>query len=137
MPSTHRQVQLWTKRNLVLLYCENYEEAREKLRSALYFITSKLTLESEVLLATTENENYKHHIEDIQHLLWVFIKDTGRKRMEYNLLEDRDSTVNELEEYLKECQNEVTHILEYVGWTPEHFIKVSYTTGIANTFNDK
>lgn len=43
--------------------------------------------------------------------------------MEYNLLEDRDSTVNELEEYLKECQNEVTHILEYVGWTPEHFIK--------------
>ncbi|CAG2210693.1 unnamed protein product [Mytilus edulis] len=60
-----------------LLYCENYEEAREKLRSALYFITSKLTLESEVLLATTENENYKHHIEDIQHLLGVFIKDTG------------------------------------------------------------
>ncbi|CAG2258159.1 unnamed protein product [Mytilus edulis] len=61
-----------------LLDCENYEEAREKLRSALYFITSKLTLESEVLLATTENDNYKHHIEDIQHLLGVFIKDTGR-----------------------------------------------------------
>ncbi|VDI56199.1 Hypothetical predicted protein [Mytilus galloprovincialis] len=61
-----------------LLDCENYEEAREKLRSALYFITSKLTLESEVLLATTENDNYKHHIEDIQDLLGVFIKDTGR-----------------------------------------------------------
>ncbi|XP_063426439.1 U11/U12 small nuclear ribonucleoprotein 48 kDa protein-like isoform X1 [Mytilus trossulus] len=43
--------------------------------------------------------------------------------MEYNLLEDRDSTVRELQSYLKECQNEVTHILEYVGWTPEHFIK--------------
>ncbi|XP_063442171.1 uncharacterized protein LOC134722480 [Mytilus trossulus] len=61
-----------------LLDCENYEEAREKLRSALYFITAKLTLESEVLLATTENDNYKHHLEDIQHLLGVFIKDTGR-----------------------------------------------------------
>ena len=60
-----------------LLNCENYE-GREKLRSALYFITSKLTLESEVLLATTENENYKHHIEDIQYLVGVFIKDTGR-----------------------------------------------------------
>ncbi|XP_052106821.1 U11/U12 small nuclear ribonucleoprotein 48 kDa protein-like isoform X2 [Mytilus californianus] len=43
--------------------------------------------------------------------------------MEYNMLEDRDSTVRELQDYLKECQNEVTHILEYVGWTPEHFIK--------------
>ncbi|CAG2215405.1 RNASEH1 [Mytilus edulis] len=57
-----------------LLDCENYEEAREKLRSALYFITSKLTLESEVLLATTENDNYKHHIEDIQDLLGVLLK---------------------------------------------------------------
>ncbi len=52
-----------------LLDCENYEEAREKLRSALYFITAKVTLELEVLLATTENENYKYHIEILVMIL--------------------------------------------------------------------
>jgi hypothetical protein len=38
--------------------------------------------------------------------------------------DDREKIVEELQNYLTECQYEVTNILEEVGWTPEHFIRV-------------
>ena len=42
--------------------------------------------------------------------------------------DDRENIVEELQNYLTECQNEVTNILEEVGWTPEHFIRVKTKT---------
>ena len=41
-----------------------------------------------------------------------------------NSFDSNSKSVDELQSYLKECQDEVTGLLEAVGWTPDHFVKV-------------
>ena len=58
--------------------CDLYDEARERLRTALYLITGSIQIDLDTLLSLDDSEINKNNHHQILQLLDRFISETGR-----------------------------------------------------------